>query len=39
VLTLLIHAAHGSEKLEIVFPSDREKAVQKTIQFALHNKR
>jgi hypothetical protein len=38
VLALLINAAHGSEKLEIVFPSDREKAVQKTIQLALNNK-
>jgi hypothetical protein len=34
VLALLIHAAHGSEKLEIAFPSEREKAVQKTMQFA-----
>ena len=38
VLTLLIHAAHGSEKLEIAFPSDREKAVQKTMQLALNSK-
>ena len=38
VLALLIRAAHGSEKLEIAFPSDREKAVQKTMQFALNNK-
>ena len=39
VLALLIHAAHGSEKLEIAFPSDREKAVQKTMQFAFQNSR
>jgi hypothetical protein len=39
VLALLVHAAHGSEKLEIVFPSDREKAVQKTMQFALLGQR
>ena len=39
VLALLINAAHGSEKLEIAFPSDREKAVQKTMQLALDNKR
>jgi hypothetical protein len=39
VLALLINAAHGSEKLEIAFPSDREKAVQKTMQLALNNKR
>lgn len=38
VLALLIHAAHGSEELEIAFPSDREKAVQKTMQLALSNK-
>ena len=37
VLALLIIAAHGSEKLEIVFPSDREKAVQKTMQLALQS--
>jgi len=37
VLALLIRAAHGSEKLEIAFPSDREKAVQRTMQFALNN--
>jgi hypothetical protein len=39
VLALLINAVHGSEKLEIAFPSDREKAVQKTMQLALNNKR
>ena len=37
VLTLLVRAAHGSEKLEIVFPSDREKAVQKTMQLAIQS--
>lgn len=35
VLALLVNAAHGSEKLEIVFPSDREKAVLRTMQWAL----
>jgi hypothetical protein len=35
VLELLIHAPHGSEKLEIPFPADREKAVFKTMQLAL----
>jgi hypothetical protein len=35
VLALLIHAVHGSETVEIVFPSDREKAVSKTIQQAI----
>jgi hypothetical protein len=39
VLALLIHAGHGSEKSEIAFPSDREKAVFKTMQLALQNKR
>jgi hypothetical protein len=39
VLALLIHAAHGAEKIEIAFPSDREKAVQKTMQFAFQNSR
>jgi len=39
VLALLINAPHGSEKIEIAFPSDREKAVQKTIQFAFRNSR
>jgi hypothetical protein len=39
VLALLIKAAHGSEKLEIAFPSDREKAVQKTMQFAFQDSR
>jgi hypothetical protein len=37
VLALLIRAAHGSEKLEIAFPSDREKAVLRTMQFARSN--
>jgi hypothetical protein len=35
MLALLINAAHGSEKLEIVFPSDREKAVLRTMQWTL----
>ena len=39
VLTLLIDAPHGSEKLEIAFPSDREKAVQRTMQLAFQNAR
>jgi hypothetical protein len=34
-LSLLVRAPHGSEKLEIAFPSDREKAVQKTMQLAM----
>jgi hypothetical protein len=38
VLTLLIQAPHGSDKLKIVFPADREKAVFKTMQCALRNK-
>lgn len=38
VLTLLIQAPHGSDKLNIVFPSDREKAVFKTMECALRNK-
>ena len=38
VLALLTHAAHGSQKLEIAFPSDREKAVQQTMEFAIKNK-
>jgi hypothetical protein len=37
VLALLIRAAHGSERLEIAFPSEREKAMQKTMQLALNN--
>jgi hypothetical protein len=39
VLALLIRAAHGSETFEIAFPSDREKAVQKTMQLGLQNSR
>jgi hypothetical protein len=35
VLALLIRAPHGSERLEIPFPADREKAVFKTMQLAL----
>jgi hypothetical protein len=38
VLALLIRAPHGSEKLEIPFPADREKAVFKTMQLALRYK-
>jgi hypothetical protein len=38
VLSLLIHAPHGSEKLEIAFPSDREKAVFKTMELALQSR-
>lgn len=38
VLTLLIQAPHGSDKLNIVFPLEREKAVFKTMQCALKNK-
>jgi hypothetical protein len=32
VLTLEIHAAHGGEKLEVVFPSDHEKDVLKAMK-------
>ena len=38
VLTLLIRAPHGSDRLKIVFPSAREKAVMKTMECALENK-
>lgn len=34
VLALLLQASHGQEKLEILFPSDREKAVANTVQWA-----
>lgn len=34
VLALLLQASHGQEKLEILFPSDREKAVVNTVQWA-----
>ncbi|MGA7128230.1 MAG: hypothetical protein WBZ19_18100 [Chthoniobacterales bacterium] len=34
VLALQVRAAHGAEKLEILFPSDREKAVSNTVQWA-----
>lgn len=32
VLALQVHAAHGGEKLEIIFPSDDEKAVSKAME-------
>ena len=32
VLALEVHAAHGEKKLEIIFPSDEEKAVRKAIE-------
>jgi len=32
VLALEVHAAHGGEKLEIIFPSDHEKAVSKAME-------
>ncbi len=32
VLALQVHTAHGGEKLEIIFPSDDEKAVSKTME-------
>jgi len=32
VLALELHAAHGGEKLEIIFPSDDEKAVSKAME-------
>jgi hypothetical protein len=32
VLALQVHAAHGEEKLEIIFPSDDEKAVSKAME-------
>ena len=35
LLTLLIKAAHSADKLEIVFPSDREKAVSRTVQWGV----
>ena len=39
VLALQVHATHGAEKLEILFPSDREKAIAKTVQWAFTEKR
>ena len=35
VLTLMLQAAHGSEKLEILFPADDEKAVSKAMEQGL----
>jgi hypothetical protein len=35
VLALQVHAAHGGEKLEIIFPSDDEKAVSKAMEQVL----
>jgi hypothetical protein len=35
VLALQVHAAHGGEKLEIIFPSDDEKAVSKVMEQVL----
>ena len=35
VLALQVHAAHGGEKLEIMFPSDEEKAVSKAMNHAV----
>jgi hypothetical protein len=32
VLTLEVHAAHGREKLEILFPSDRQQAVSQAME-------
>ena len=32
VLALRVHAAHGGEKLEVIFPSDDEKAVSKAME-------
>jgi hypothetical protein len=32
VLALQVHAAHGGERLEIIFPSDEEKAVSKAME-------
>jgi len=35
VLALQLHAAHGREKLEIIFPSDEEKALSKAMEQAV----
>jgi len=35
VLALQVHAAHGGEKLKIIFPSDDEKAVSKAMEQVL----
>jgi hypothetical protein len=32
VLALRVHAVHGGEKLEIIFPVDHEKAVSKALE-------
>ncbi len=32
VLALELHAAHGGQKLEIIFPSDEEKAIRKAME-------
>jgi hypothetical protein len=39
VLALQLRAPHGAEKLEILFPSCREKAVTKTVEWAFPNNR
>jgi hypothetical protein len=31
ILALQVHATHGGERLEIIFPADHEKAVSKTL--------
>jgi hypothetical protein len=35
VLALEVHAAHGGEKMEIIFPSDEEKTVSKVMEQAV----
>jgi len=35
VLALQVHAAHGGERLEIIFPSDQEKAVSQAMKQAV----
>jgi hypothetical protein len=35
VLELRAHARHGGEKLEIIFPADRERAVSKAMEQVL----
>jgi hypothetical protein len=35
VLELWVHARHGGEKLEIIFPADRERAVSKAMEQVL----
>lgn len=39
VLTLRLQAPHGHERLELLFPSQREKAVTKTVAWAFLNNR